>query len=363
MGNDGGKRTEDEEPSAETSTTMNSRERVRCAMERRQPNRVPVWCQLSLEHIIRHGTPDGSYPATIEELVRAECRLATRYHFDGTILYLPGLRENTRVDTLLRDWVHPTASSPPPRDFASEDPETWRQEVPEYERADFHSLRLAREILGPDIHIGGWAVDAFSCAIQWFPSIAEAMIAIAEDPARFAALVSSFEERCAAWAVAQARLGQAESIQISSPYAGSSFISRETYETLVLPQLRRMADALRPTAAFSYVHTCGFLADRLELVGASGVDGIECLDPPPLGNVELREAKQRIGGKVFIKGNLDPVNVLLRGTDQDVERAVSECLAAGSPGGGYILSSACSVAPAVSPSRMERIAELAEGHE
>ena len=40
-------------------------------------------------------------------------------------------------------------------------------------------------------------------------------------------------------------------------------------------------------------------------VTAAGVSGIECLDPPPLGNVELAEAKARLGPAVFIKGNID----------------------------------------------------------
>jgi len=34
----------------------------------------------------------------------------------------------------------------------------------------------------------------------------------------------------------------------------------------------------------------------------TGVDGFECLDPPPLGNVDLENAVHRIGGKVFING-------------------------------------------------------------
>ena len=37
-------------------------------MELNSPDRVPVWCPLSLEHIIRNGTPDGEIPETIELL-------------------------------------------------------------------------------------------------------------------------------------------------------------------------------------------------------------------------------------------------------------------------------------------------------
>lgn len=339
---------------------MTGRDRIKTAMQMKKPDRVPFWCLLSLEHIIRNGTPDGDYPVMIDDLVRAECRLAKRYRFDGMIIYLPGIRENTRVDTLLGEWVHAVPRGDPTHDFRNADPATWKQEIPEYREEDLYSIRLAREIIGIDHHIGGWTPDGFSRAIQWFPSIEEAMIALVEDPERFRAIVSFFDEQCIAWAKAQIRIGNAESIQISSPYAGSSFISPEMYKDIVLPSVKRLADSMKPEPAFSYVHTCGFLSDRLELLASSGADGMECLDPPPLGNVELDEAKSRVGGRIFLKGNLDSVSALLYGSDADVDRAVMKCLEAGMPGGGYILSSACSVAPAVPPERIERIAELVE---
>ena len=336
------------------------RERIKAAMEMKKPDRVPVWCLLSLEHILRNGIPDGNPLKTIEDFIRAECFMTKRYGFDAMIVYLPGMREGTRVDTFLKEWIHAVPRGDPSHDFRGADPETWPRDIPDYQAADFHSSLVAREILGPDYHIGGWTPDAYSRAVQWFPSMEQALIATIEDPARFLALVSYFEEPCTAWARAQIRMGQLESIQISSPYAGSSFISPDAYRNIVLPSLSRLAQAIRAEGAFSYVHTCGFLSDRLEMVASSGTDGIECLDPPPLGNVELGEAKKRVGGKVFLKGNLDSVHVLLQGTDEDVDRAVMDCLKAGMPGGGYILSSACSVAPAVSPKRIERLAMLAE---
>ena len=69
---------------------MTSRERLEAAMQRRQPDRVPVWCPLSLEHILRNGTPDGKCPQDIDDFVLAECHLTKRYGFDGVVLYLPG---------------------------------------------------------------------------------------------------------------------------------------------------------------------------------------------------------------------------------------------------------------------------------
>ena len=84
------------------------------------------------------------------------------------------------------------------------------------------------------------------------------------------------------------------------------------------------------------------------------------MDPPPLGNVTLAEAKQKIGDRISLKGNIDSVNVLLLADDDDVDRIVRETLQAGKPNGGYVLSTACSVAQDVKTDRIRRLYVLAE---
>ncbi|GAI09749.1 unnamed protein product, partial [marine sediment metagenome] len=109
----------------------------------------------------------------------------------------------------------------------------------------------------------------------------------------------------------------------------------------------------------SYVHTCGAIGDRLDLMSQTCVDGIDTLDPPPLGTVHLEDAKSKYGRRFFFKGNLDAVNEILSADDQTFEQAVKERIRIGKPGSGYILSSACSVAPYVKPERLKRLAVLA----
>lgn len=339
---------------------MNSRERVNCAMQREQPDRVPVWCLLSLEHIIHFGSPDGAIPRTIEELVQAECRMAKEYHFDGTVIYLPGERKGARIDGWIEKSIRSVPQGDPSHIFEQADPDSWERNRSSWEPEDLYSSHLTREIMGGEVHVGGWVADGFSLALQWFPRLDAALIATLEDPVRFQALVDYFDAESAAWATAQVKLGGLESIQISSPYAGSSFISPTLYRQLVLPSVRRSAAAVRAAGGFSYLHTCGFISDRLEQFVETGVDGIECMDPPPLGDVTLAEAKERVGSRLFLKGNIDSVNVLLQGDDEMVDRAAAEAIRAGMPGGGYILSTACSVAPRVPPERVGRLWRLAE---
>jgi len=76
--------------------------------------------------------------------------------------------------------------------------------------------------------------------------------------------------------------------------------------------------------------------------------------------VELEEAKQRIGGAVFIKGNIDPVHILLKGDVQTVLQDARARLRVGRPGGRFILSSACSIAPYTPRENVEVLIRVVE---
>jgi MtaA/CmuA family methyltransferase len=186
----------------------------------------------------------------------------------------------------------------------------------------------------------------------------DGLMALLTNPDESQRLMETTTKWSVALAAAQVRRG-AHAIKISSPFAGSGFLSPEMYEQYIIPAEKQIAAAVKAEGGFSYTHTCGAIGDRLELIMQCGVSGIECLDPPPLGNVDLADAVERCNGKIFIKGNMDPVNTLLRGNKEKVKHDVTDILeAAGHTMGGFILSSACSVAPPAPPDNIKRAVEI-----
>jgi len=142
---------------------------------------------------------------------------------------------------------------------------------------------------------------------------------------------------------------------------GNGFLSRGMYREFVLPyetELIRRVHKAAPGVPV-YTHTCGAIGDRLELIEESGADGIECLDPPPLGDVELTDAVARVGERLFIKGNVDSVNTLLFKRPDAIRRDVEAVCRAGMEACGFVLSTACSIAPGVPEEHVRIIAEVA----
>jgi len=371
---------------------MTSKERMARAMAGVRPDRVPVMCQLSIGHmLLQTGIPPHEFWLSEERFREGLLALRRRYAFDGILVSLHGHAPDweTAIASVGRDgdatvvrWKDGGRTEFPPDDLPRHaparpvarpaiegfDPESLPERIdyiPVSQGLAFrvdpeHRLDAFRGVLaaaGRDFSIHGEVTSPLDYFLDLF-GFAEGFLALADHPERSRAVLERFAGGVADLAAEQARLGL-DAVKISSPYAGAGFISPAFYRRFVLPFEARIARAVRAAGAAVYTHTCGAIRDRLDMMAEAGVSGIECLDPPPLGNVELAEAKARLGPAVFIKGNIDPVNALLFGGPAEVAAEVRRCLREGMPGGGFILSSACSVAPRTPAAQVERLAALA----
>jgi uroporphyrinogen decarboxylase len=121
--------------------------------------------------------------------------------------------------------------------------------------------------------------------------------------------------------------------------ASSTVISPKLHEEYCLPYDRRIHEALHSLGFKISYHTCGGMMPILEIIASNGCDCMEPFAPAAVGgDADLAQAKRRIGGRVCIKGGIDQVNVLERGTPDQVRAAVRQAFADAGPGGGFILS-------------------------
>ena len=381
---------------------MTGKSRIAAAMRHQPVDRVPVMCQLSLGHyFLNLPAPAMEIWHSTEGFGRALLALQQRYGFDGILINLPGRdphwqsyirriedREGEKIIHWTNGWhtVCPADDNPhtfraDSREFcaafAEVDPDALFYIEPhdlgglKYPHAwglstdrplqdhffppwHYDTIDFVRERAGGEISIHG---EIFSPFTQFFDLLGcpGALVALLDDPEKSKACLDALVRGAIALGCGQAAHG-VDAILISSAYAGAGFISPQHYRDFVLPYERKVIQGIKAVHDLPiYTHTCGRIGDRLELLAETGTDGIDTLDPHPLGNVELADAKRRIGKQLFIKGNLDPVHILLYGTPEQVLENALRCLAAGSPGGGYILSSACSIPPHTPPENISML--------
>ncbi len=387
---------------------MNSKERMVAAMSHETPDRVPVMCQLSLGHYFLNCKYQ---PSRIwfdsDTFARALTDLQEEYNFDGILVNLPGRPhdwEKQLASTEKSDgseilvWKDGYETHVPPDDNAH----TFLPGKVPLPRAtfEFTDLKNPAEFITPGYiwntyHMPGlWGFDSnadltdpasypasFTNAVKAVKKYAgdisihaevfspfthllelfgyeEALMGMMIYPDLCRELLGYFTKIALAEVNVYAREGGIDAILVSSAFAGAGFISRNDYRQFVMPFEEPLYKEIRRSGLFSYVHTCGSIGDRLDLMAEMSVDGIDTLDPPPLGTVHLDEAKEKFGKRFFLKGNLDSINELLNADDKTFEEAVTGRIRTGKPGSGYILSTACSVSPHVKPERLKRLAEL-----
>ena len=225
-------------------------------------------------------------------------------------------------------------------------------------------LRIIIDKIGESISITGGGGSPFTFFVQQL-GLQKAMMALYDNPKKCKDIIKLGIHWTVALWVTQINMG-VDAIVVSGENEGASLISREFYKEFSQPYQKEALRITRQKALNQkkdvpfYIHTCGFIGDRLEIMAETGFDGIECLDPPPLGDVELVDAKKRIGDKMFIKGNIDSVNTLLKKSKKEVIEDAKRRIEVAGPGGGYILSTACSVAPNVPQENIKVLSEVAK---
>jgi hypothetical protein len=387
---------------------MNSRERMDVTMRLGTADRVPVMCQLSLGHyFLNSGLDPIEIWHSTEAFAEALVRLQQRYGFDGILVNLPGRdpewrsqvvrieeRDDERVITWRNGWhtVAPHDDNPhvyqedgtryfpmfdeidpdllfymEPHDLSSITyPYSWGfagEPAPPgpgfFPPWHFDTIRTLAARVGPEVSVHGEVFSPFSQFMEML-DYTSGLMALVDDPGKVKACLDRLAEGAILLGCGQAQAG-ARAVLISSAFAGAGLISRQHYQAFVEPYERKVVSGIKAVHDVPiYTHTCGAIGDRLDLMMATGTDGIDTLDPPPLGTVELAQAKRQTAGRAFIKGNLDPVNTVLMGTPASTLAAARERLAIAAPGGGYILSTACSVAPAAPPENILVLREAAE---
>ncbi len=378
------------------------------AMRHEFPDRVPVMCQLALGHYFLN-TDIERYRIwfTSEGFSKALVRLQRRYRFDGILVNMWGMPDSLTDhivsiekegddDVLL--WKNGEVTYIPPddnaqhflagkqplerADFDSLDPGNmdgintvrgyfWNiyhmpyipeavtpflpGDFPEY---FFKAVDLVKEKTGGEVAVHGEIYSPFTHYVELF-GYENALMSILTDPGKARAVLDYLSGVAVSHAKAVGSRG-VDAVLISSAFAGGPFLSRDLYREFVLPYEKRVTDAVKETGTVVYTHTCGSIGDRLDLMIETGTMGIDTLDPPPLGNIELEDALKELDGRVFVKGNMNAVEFLNFKTEEEVTAHAADRIRTGKPGGGYILSTACSVAPRTEPWKLELLTPLSE---
>jgi len=117
----------------------------------------------------------------------------------------------------------------------------------------------------------------------------------------------------------------------------SGFLGKSIYDEYILPYEKRYIDFVQKNGTPAMYHNCGEVMNLVESYIDLGVDIVEPFSPKPLGDAKLDEVIDRTGKEYVILSGIDQVNVLQKGTIDDVKRNTEEVMKIGKPGGKFII--------------------------
>jgi uroporphyrinogen decarboxylase len=128
-------------------------------------------------------------------------------------------------------------------------------------------------------------------------------------------------------------------LELGGGDASTTVISPKLFEKFVAPYDTKLIALAHEAGQRIAYHTCGGMMPILKQIAGMGPDAMETFTPPDMGgDVDLAEAKRRIGDTVCLIGGFDQFHFFTGCTPEQTRAEVRRCFEAAGQGGGYILS-------------------------
>ncbi len=198
-----------------------------------------------------------------------------------------------------------------------------------------HSQLMVAESIGKKTMVlpTQWGPFTYAARILGVEGV---MTATIEDPEGLLRLLHFSTELI--WAVTEPILEHPDILgaAFADPVASGDMISPQSFRRFVAPFLKELVKRAREKGKYSMIHICGNTSKILQ----------EIVDIRPNcfsldQKVDLRQAKEVLGGKVCVAGNVSPTGVFLNGMPEEVLAEAKACVQAWGSGGGFILTLGC----------------------
>lgn len=114
------------------------------------------------------------------------------------------------------------------------------------------------------------------------------------------------------------------------------WMSPRMFDEYVFQYDKRVNDTIHRCGGRLRAHCHDKVTRFLEQMSDMGIDALEPLEPPPFGDIDLRQAKRLVGDRMLLSGNV-PSQSFITMSLEEVRQCVRQAIEAGAPGGGFTL--------------------------
>jgi hypothetical protein len=150
-----------------------------------------------------------------------------------------------------------------------------------------------------------------------------------------------------------------DAIYIDDAMATSDLISRAHYEEFCLPYVSDMVREIHHLGHKAILIYFGGIADRLEEIVSTGADALVMETSMKGYTNDIEEIATRIGSRMTLFGNIDPIRIVQDGTDEELAAEIEKQAKAGRMARGFVMSTGSPLTPSTPLVRVKRFIELA----
>jgi MtaA/CmuA family methyltransferase len=323
--------------------SMTNRERFMAALNSEPSDRVPLFPLLMFLAADRAGITYRKYATDGRALAEAQLLVQQRYDLDAITACSDAFRITADLGA---EMAYPEDKPP----YALALRIVAGTNLDKLGRPDplTPGSRMADRVLAVDEMAGavggrvallGWIDMPFAEACSAC-GVSEFMLLLKDDPARAHKILSLLTEIVIDFALAQVRAG---ADMIGAGDAATSLISATMYSEFALPYEQWVCQAIHEAGGLVKLHVCGNTTHLLAQMATSGADLFNVDHMVPL---ERARDVYTAHDKCF-KGNLDPVEQIMRASPEECRRQARECITL-AEGTKYMLSAGCEI-PAETP--------------
>jgi hypothetical protein len=119
-------------------------------------------------------------------------------------------------------------------------------------------------------------------------------------------------------------------------YATRPYLPPELFRRFVTQYDGEYIRMIQEAGAFARLHSHGKIAGVVDQIREMGPDALDPIEPPPDGDIDLTALKKALGGRICLIGGIE-LKFLEHAEEDEVERIVRQTMAAGKPGGRFVI--------------------------
>jgi uroporphyrinogen-III decarboxylase len=203
--------------------------------------------------------------------------------------------------------------------------ELLRRYLPPLGPMDASDIRRAKAAVGDDGVIAPWIQGAFNLVAVYYRKVDELLLDPLIDPDFYHQLMSFCLERYKSFVQAHIDAG-VDALSCGGNIANGKMLSRDYFRRYILPYEQDLVRFIQGQGVAVLYHNCGYARNLIPLYPELGVKAYESLTPPPYGDTVLEEAVASLGAGTTLLGGIDQLDLLRKGTAQEIESAVRRVL-------------------------------------